>query len=95
MSHLDLEINALRIRIAILEEQKRIESEIASEKTAFPLKALESIINEKKIQIERNRYSKSIPLARFYDKEKVAFLEPILDALINIQGRLYALEKKE
>lgn len=95
MSHLDSELNALRIRLASLEEQKRIESETASEKKAFPLKTLEVIIDEKKQQIERNSYSKNIPLARFYDKEKVAFLEPIFNMLKNIQERLDALEKKE
>jgi hypothetical protein len=44
---------------------------------------------------ENNSYSKSLPLARFYDQEKVGYLEPILDALKNIQERLDALEKKE
>lgn len=94
MSNLDSELNTLRVRLAALEEQKRIESETASEKKAFPLKALESILDEKRKQIERNSYSKSIPLARFYDQEKVAFLEPIFNMLKNIQERLDALEKK-
>jgi hypothetical protein len=44
--------------------------------------------------IERNSYSKSIPLAKFYDKEKVAFLEPIFIMLKNIQERLDVLENK-
>ena len=95
MSQLDSELNTLRIRLAALEEQKRIETESASEKKAFPLKTLEGIIYEKKRQIERNSYAKSLPLARFYDQEKVAFLEPILNMLNNIQERLEALEKKE
>jgi hypothetical protein len=34
-------------------------------------------------------------LARFYDQEKVAMLEPILNMLVDIQMRLDALEKKE
>ena len=38
MSHLDSELKALRIRLATLEKQKRIESEITSEKKAFSLK---------------------------------------------------------
>jgi hypothetical protein len=93
MSQLDSELNQLRARLATLEEQKRIQAESAAEKKVFPLKALEGIIDEKKKQIERNSYSRSLPLARFYDQEKVAFLEPILDALKNIQQRLEALEK--
>jgi|LauGreSBDMM110SN_4_FD.fasta_scaffold369998_1 hypothetical protein len=95
MSQLDSELNTLRIRLATLEEQKRIESETASEKKAFPLKTLEGIIDEKRKQIERNSYSKSLPLARFYDQEKVSFLEPIFNMLKNIQERLESLEKRE
>ena len=94
MSHLDSEINTLRIRLATLEEKKRIDLETLSEKTKFPLKTLEGIIDEKRKKIERNSYSKSLPLARYYDQEKVAFLEPILNILKNIQERLDALEKK-
>jgi len=94
MSHLDSELNQLRTRIAALEEQKRIEAENIAEKKAFPLKTLQGIIDEKKVQIERNRYSKSLPLARFYDQEKVAFLEPIYNMLKDIQERLDLLEKR-
>ena len=93
MSQLDSELDRLRLRMAALEQQQQKETEIASEKKSFPLKTLECIINEKKGQIERNSYSKSIPLARFYDQEKVRYLEPILDALKNINERLDALEK--
>jgi len=94
MSILDSELTSLRLRLATLEEQKRIESERVSEKEAFPLKTLADIIDEKKKKIERNNYSKSVPLAQFYDREKVAYLEPILNMLRNIQERLEILEKK-
>jgi hypothetical protein len=90
---LDSELSALRQRLATLEEQKRIETERALEKGAFPLKNLEEIIDAKRKQIESNSYSKSIPLARFYDQEKLAFLEPIFNMLKNIQERLDVLEK--
>ena len=95
MSHLDSELNSLRLRLVALEEQKQIETEIASEKKAFPLKTLDDFVDKKKDQVQNNRYSKSIPLARFYDQEKLEYLQPILDMLKNIQGRLEALEKKE
>jgi hypothetical protein len=75
--------------------QKRTETEIASETKAFPLQTLEGIIQEKRKQIERNSYDKSLPLASFYDQEKVAFLEPIFNMLKNIQERLDALERKD
>lgn len=94
MSQLDSDLNLLRLRLAALEEQKRIETANLSEKKAFPLKTLEKILDEKRKQIERNSYSKSLPLARFYDQEKIAFLEPIFNMLQNIQDRLEVLEKK-
>lgn len=94
MSQLDSDLNLLRLRLAALEEQKRIEIANVSEKKAFPLKTLEKILDEKRKQIERNSYSKSLPLARFYDQEKIAFLEPIFNMLQNIQDRLEVLEKK-
>ena len=95
MSQLDSEISIMRARLSALEEQKQLEEKLAVEKKTFPLKTLEDIIKEKRIQIQNNRYSKSIPLARFYDVEKIGYLEPILDALKNIQQRLDAIEKKE
>lgn len=95
MSQIDNELNLLKQRLAALEEQKRIEAEKEVEKKANPIKVLGEILDEKKKQIENNRYSKSLPLARFYDQEKVAMLEPIFNMLVDIQKRLDALEKKE
>lgn len=95
MSQLDLELNSLRLRLAALEEQKRVETEKELEKKTFPLKTLEVIIEEKREQIERNSYSRTLPLARFYDQEKLAFLEPIFNMLKDIQYRLEVLERKE
>jgi hypothetical protein len=93
MSQLDSELNILRIRLATLEEQKRIETEIASEKKAFPLKTL-----EEQIQIHKNvphGNSNKFQNERYWkSREKLSFLEPILDALKNINERLETLEKK-
>jgi hypothetical protein len=94
MSNIDSELSLLKIRLAALEEQKRIEAEKEAEKKANPMKVLGDIIDEKKKKIENNRYSKSLPLAQYYDQEKVAMLEPILNALQDIQKRLTALENK-
>jgi len=94
MTSLDSELTLLRLKLSTLEEQKRIETEREAEKKEFPLKTLEDIIDEKKKKIERNNYSKSVPLAQFYDREKVAYLEPIFNMLKNIQERLEVLEKK-
>jgi hypothetical protein len=93
-TEMESELNLLKQRLAFLEEQKRIQIEKAAEKKANPLKVLEVIIDEKKKQIANNRYSKSIPLARFYDEEKVSMLEPIFNMLLDIQKRLDVLENK-
>jgi len=91
MSEIDNQIDKLRERLAYLEEQKAKEEE----KKAEPLKVLEGIIDQKKECIKRDRYSKSLPLARFYDQEKVGYLEAILNALKNIEGRLEVLENNK
>ena len=58
------------------------------------VKILEDIIVEKIKQVDRGRYSKSVPLAEFYDRERLAFLEPILNSLKDICNRLEVLEKR-
>jgi len=94
MSQIENEINMLRNKLIGLEEQKRIETEKEKEKRDNPLNVLKNIINEKRKQINNNSYSKSIPLARFYDQEKLAMMEPIFNMLKDIQDRLEILEKK-
>ena len=93
MSNIDSELTLLRQKIEMLEKQKKAEDEIKAAKEANPLATLGQIIEEKKQQINRNSYSKSIPLARFYDEEKVAMMEPIFNMLKDIQQRLTVLEQ--
>ena len=94
MSDLDIELEVVRNRLAALEKQKQAEVEKEVEKLESPLKVLQEIIDTKRKQIENNRYSKSIPLARFYDQEKLDMLEPIFNMLKSIDDRLKALEPK-
>lgn len=93
MSNIDSELTLLRQKIEMLEKQKRAEEELKAMKEANPLATLGQIIEEKKQKISRNSYSRSIPLARFYDEEKVVMLEPIFNMLKNIQQRLEVLEQ--
>ena len=93
MSNIDSTLSLLRQKIEILEKQKKAEDEIKAAKEANPLATLGQIIEEKKEQISRNSYSKSVPLARLYDEEKVAILEPIFNMLKDIQQRLTVLEQ--
>jgi hypothetical protein len=91
---IDIEIEDARNKLAALEKQKQAEVEKELEKLESPLKVLQEIIDAKRKQIENSRYSKSIPLARFYDQEKLAMLEPIFNMLKSIDDRLKALEPK-
>jgi hypothetical protein len=92
MSQLEAELRLLRQRMAYLETQKIAELEKELQKKAHALQILENFISEKKQRIQENRYSRSVPLAAYYDSEKVAFLEPILNVLKDFQKRLEALE---
>ena len=93
MSNIDFELTLLRQKIEMLEKQKKAEDEMKAAKEANPLATLGQIIEEKKQKINKNSYSKSIPLARFYDTEKVDMLEPIFNMLKDIQQRLTVLEQ--
>ena len=94
MNTIDSELTLLKQRMAALEAEKQRMATLEAEKRANPMKILEEFIDEKKKHIENNRYSKSVPLARFYDQEKVSYLEPILTVLLDIQNRLKILESK-
>lgn len=94
MNQVDAELRLLRQRIVYLEQQKIAEIERELQKKAHALQVLENLIEEKKERIQQNRYSRSVPLAAYYDGEKVAFLEPILNVLKDFQKRLEALEKR-
>ena len=94
MSQIENEINKLRDRLNGLEEQKRIETEKEKEKRDNPLNVLKNIIDEKRKRIERNSYSKSNAIDRYYDQEKLEMMEPIFNMLKDIKDRLEILEKK-
>jgi len=96
MSQLDSELNTLRIRLAALEEQKRIEAEMASEKKAFPLKTLEDTIITFRQNTNRGCGKIGSRQRESYlnSRRELIFLEPILIALKDIQERLEILEKR-
>ena len=89
------EIQQLQLRILDLEKQKKEKDEI-DKKTSINhnFKVLNNVLTEKKNAINGNRYSKSVPLARFYDQELVTRLEAIYNILQNVDERLKNLEKK-
>jgi acetyl-CoA carboxylase alpha subunit len=88
MSNFDNEIISLQNRIAELENLKKKEQEVSIDN----FKVLDEFIEEKKKKIKQDRYCKSIRLARFYDEEKVKYLEAIFNILNEIDSRLKKLE---
>jgi len=93
MSHIDSEVVSLRLRLAALEQQKIFERENGLEKRSYPLNALEGVIDA---YTNVRRGTSSFQQERYiYSREKLAFLEPILNVLKNMQERLEVLEKKE
>ena len=85
MSTIDDELATLHARIAKLEEAKKM---------IPPPKTLEVIRDDITIRLKNNSYSKSVPLASYYDRQRVETIDAILAALTTINARLDALETK-
>ena len=84
-SSIDTELATLHARIAQLEEAKKVPP---------PVKSLEAIRDETASALANNRYSKSVPLAAFYDRQRLDTIYAVLDSLNRIHARLDALESR-
>ena len=95
MSSVTEEIQKLQLRILELEKQKK-EKDESDKKTSIDhnFKVINDVLTEKKTAINNNRYSKSVPLARYYDQELVTHLEAIYNILQIVDERLKKLEDK-
>ena len=95
MSSVTEEIQQLQVRILELEKQKK-EKDEGDKKTSIEhnFTVINDVLTEKKTAINNNRYSKSVPLARYYDQELVTHLEAIYNILQIVDKRLKKLEEK-
>jgi hypothetical protein len=95
MSSVTEEIQQLQLRILELEKQQK-EKDETEKKTSIDhnFNVINDVLSEKKTAIKNNRYSKSVPLARYYDQELVTHLEAIYNILKILDGRLKNLEEK-
>ena len=95
MSSVTEEIQQLQVRILELENQKK-EKDESDKKTSIEhnFTVINDVLTEKKTAINNNRYSKSVPLARYYDQELVTHLEAIYNILQIVDKRLKKLEEK-
>jgi len=95
MSSVTEEIQKLQVRILELEKQKK-EKDESDKKTSIEhnFKVINDVLTVKKTAIINNRYSKSVPLARYYDQQLVTHLEAIYNILQIVDERLKKLEEK-
>jgi hypothetical protein len=95
MTSISQEILQLQSRILELEKQQK-ESDENDKKTSIEhnFNVINDLLNEKKSAISNNRYSKSVPLARYYDQQLVTHLEAIYNILHIVDERLKKLEEK-
>ena len=82
------EIQKLQLKILELEKKEKDEN-YKKISIDYNFKVINDLLNEKKTAINNNKYSKSVPLARYYDH-----LEAIYNILQIIDERLIKLEEK-
>ena len=95
MSSVTEEIRQLQLRIVELEKQQKEKDE--SDKKAsigHNFKVINDVLTEKKTAIDKDKYSKSVPLARYYDQQLVTHLEAVYNILQIVDERLKKLEEK-
>jgi hypothetical protein len=94
MTSISEEVQQLQLRILELEkQQKELEENDKKTSIEYNFKVLNNVLNEKKTKIANDRYSKSVPLARYYDQQLVTHLEAIYNILHVVDERLKKLEK--
>jgi len=95
MSSVTEEIQKLQLRIFELEKQKK-EKDESDKKTSIDhnFNVINDVLTEKKTAIDKDKYSKSVPLARYYDQQLVTHLEAIYNILQIVDERLKKLEEK-
>jgi len=95
MSSFSEEIQQLQLRILELEKQQK-ETDKNNKKSSLDhnFNVINGVLTQKKQDITNNRYSKSVPLARYYDIELVNHLEAVYNILRILDNRLKKLEEK-
>jgi glycine/serine hydroxymethyltransferase len=93
MSSFTEEIQQLQIRILELEKQQKEKDEFHKKSSLdHNFNVINDVLIEKKKSIINNKYSKSVPLARYYDQELVTHLEAIYNILQILDNRISKLE---
>ena len=94
MESVSTEIQQLQLRIVELEKQKKERQENDNKISIdHNFNLINDLLTKKKTAITNNRYSKSVPLARYYDQELVTHLEAVYNILQIVDERLKKLEQ--
>lgn len=88
------EIDELKLKIIELEKEQE-QKDLIYKKTSieYNLQVIEKTLEKINNDIIQNKYSKSIPLAKFYDEKLVSYLEPIYNLLKITNERLDNIER--
>ena len=87
------EIQQLQLKLDELEKQKKEKEEYDKKiSISHNFGVINNLLNEKKTAITANRYSKAVPLAKYYDQELVTHLEAIYNILQVFNERLNKIE---
>jgi hypothetical protein len=93
MSSIAEEIQQLQLKLNELEKQKKEKEGNDKKKSIdYNFGVINNLLNEKKTKIANNNYSKSIPLAKYYDEQRVLYLDAIYNILQVFNERLDKLE---
>ena len=95
MSSITEEIQQLQLRILELEKQQK-EKDESDKKTSIEhnFTVINDVLTEKKNAIIRNKYCKSVPLAKYNDQQLVTHLEAIYNILQIVDERLKKVEDR-
>ena len=95
MNSISEQLNELKSKIIELENEQLFINEMNNKKsTSHNFTILNDFLIEKKTAIKNNNYSKSIPLAQYYDIQRVKYVEAIVNLLEIMDERLTKLENK-
>ena len=85
----------LRARVAELEavEAATAAATAAAVKKANAMDRLQAILAEKNQALTNNRYSKSVPLAAYYDRQHATLIDTLIDIISGLHNRIAQLEE--
>ena len=94
MSSTSEEIQQLKLRLIELEKLEKEKNENDNNTSIeHNFNVINDVLVEKKKRIISNSYSKSIPLARYYDQQLVIHLDAIYNILQIVDKRLNKIEE--